>query len=177
MKFFRVIATDDHGESIFKAKRLGDFKMEAIGVELLDAIVDSARIALRSFVQDGGQCRAGVFDVEVQLACEKCFVDEECAAKIGLSDDKNAGFRFNVLGQEFSEHNLLGKKFGADDDFSLRSFVASGKEAGEVKKIKEAEESELDAAHFRKPSVYARQARAENLRGAQGERRGWRRRG
>src|SRR6266853_1856182 len=46
MKFFRVIAADDHGESIFKAKRLGDFKMEAIGVELLDAIVDSARSAL-----------------------------------------------------------------------------------------------------------------------------------
>src|SRR6266853_6311691 len=111
MKFFRVIAADDHGESIFKAKRLGDFKMEAIGVELLDAIVDSARIALRSFVQDGSERGAGVFDVEVELAGEERFVDEECAAKIGLSDDGNAGFSFDVLRQEFGEHDLLGEKF------------------------------------------------------------------
>src|SRR5258708_14865416 len=111
MKFLRVIAADDHGESIFKAKRLGDFKMEAIGVELLDAVIDGGGIALRGFVEDGGQRGAGVFDVEVELACEKCFVDEKRAAKIRLSDDGNAGPGFNVLGQEFGEHDLLGEKF------------------------------------------------------------------
>src|SRR5882757_3016332 len=122
MKFLRVIAADDHCESILEAERLGDFKMEAIGGELLDAVIDGGGIALRSFVEDGGQCRAGVFDVEVQLAGEKCFVDEECSAKISLSDDGNAGLGFDVLGQEFGEHNLLGKKFGANRDFRLRSF-------------------------------------------------------
>src|SRR5260370_15727759 len=110
MKFFRVIAADDHGESIFKAKRLGDFKMEAIGVELLDAIVNGCGIALRGFVEDGGQRGAGVFDVEIELAGEKCVVDETRAAKIRLSDDGNAGPGFNVLGQEFGDHDLLGEK-------------------------------------------------------------------
>src|SRR5260370_19812420 len=111
MKFLRVIAADDHGESIFEAEWRGDFEMEAVGVELLDAVIDGGGITLGSFVEDGGEGGAGVFDVEVELACEKCFVDEECAAKIRLSDDGNAGPGFNVLGQEFGEHDLLGEKF------------------------------------------------------------------
>src|SRR5258708_5539536 len=111
MKFFRVIAANDHGKSILEAERLGDFEMEAIGVEQLDAVIDGRGITLWSFVKDGGERRASVLDVEVELAGEKCFVDEECAAKIGLSDDGNARFGLDVLGQEFGEHNLLGEKF------------------------------------------------------------------
>src|SRR5258708_21674856 len=111
MKFLGVIAANDHGKSILKAERLCDFEMKPVGVELFDAIVHRCGIALRGFVEDGGQCRAGVLDVEVELACEKSFVDEECAAKISLSDDGNAGLGFNVLGQEFGEDDLLGEKF------------------------------------------------------------------
>src|SRR5882762_7058998 len=40
MEIFGVVAADDHGESVFKTEGLGDFEMEAIGVELLDAAVD-----------------------------------------------------------------------------------------------------------------------------------------
>src|SRR6266849_3973520 len=177
MKFFRVIAADDHCESILEAERLGDFEVEAVGVELLDAVIDGGGITLRGFAEDGGERRAGVLDVEVELAGEERFVDEECAAKIGLSDDGNAGFSFDVLGQEFGEHNLLGEKFRTNRDFGLRGFAARGKEAYEVKETKEAEEWELDAAHFRRLSVYARRARAGNLLGAQGEPQGWRRQG
>src|SRR5258708_3699787 len=111
MKFLGVIAADDHGESIFEAEWLGDFKMEAIGVELLDAVIDGGGITLRRFAENGGERGASVFDVEVELAGQKCFMDEECAAKIGLSGNGNACFRFNVLGQEFGEHNLFGEEF------------------------------------------------------------------
>src|SRR6266436_8528432 len=75
----RIIATNDHGKSVFKTEWLGDFEMEALGVELLDAVIDGGGIALRSFVENGGERRACVLDVEVQLAGEKCFVDKECA--------------------------------------------------------------------------------------------------
>ncbi len=47
MEVLRVIAADDHGEGVFEAERLGDFEMEAIGVKLLDAIVNGRGIALR----------------------------------------------------------------------------------------------------------------------------------
>src|SRR5437879_8962576 len=111
MKFLRVIAANNHGESILETKRVGDFEMEPIGVELLDAVIDGGGITLGSFVEDGGERRAGVFNVEVELASEERFVDKECAAKIGLSDDGNARFGFDVLGQEFGEHNLFGEEF------------------------------------------------------------------
>ena len=50
MEIFGVVAADDHGESVFKAEGFGDFEMEALGVELFNAMVNSGRIALRSFV-------------------------------------------------------------------------------------------------------------------------------
>src|SRR5712692_11553852 len=83
MEIFRIIAANDHGESVFEAERLGDFKMEAIGVELLDAVIDGVRVivmcdtlAVRiwGFIQDGSEGGARVFDVEIELAGEQSFV-------------------------------------------------------------------------------------------------------
>src|SRR5438309_10503969 len=68
MEILGVVAADDHGESVFKTERLGDFKVKALGIELLDAIVDGGRIASRSFVEHGGESRACVFNVAVKLA-------------------------------------------------------------------------------------------------------------
>src|SRR6059036_648750 len=90
MEISGVVTADDHGESVFKAERLGDFEMKAIGVELLDAVVDGGRIALRSFVEHGGEGRACVFNVEVKLAGLKSFVDEKRAAQVGLANDGDA---------------------------------------------------------------------------------------
>src|SRR5467141_2322716 len=180
MEIFGVVAADDHGESVFKTEGLGDFEMEAIGVELLYAAVDGGGIALRSFIQDGGEGGAGVFDVEVELAGLECFVDQESAAEVGLALDGDAGAGFDVLGDELGEDDLLGEEFGADDDFGLRRSVASGEEVNEVKEIKEVKEvkeSQASARHVRRPSVYARGGRAGNRQGERGVRRGWRRRG
>ncbi len=68
VEIFRVAGADDHGESVFEAEGLGDLKVEAIGVELFDAVVDGVRIASGSFVEDGGEGGAGVFHVEVEFA-------------------------------------------------------------------------------------------------------------
>src|SRR2546427_7354458 len=172
MKSLRIIAGNDHRKSVFKAKRLGDLKMEAMGVEVLDAVIDGRGIPLRGFVQNGSEGRAGVFDVEIQLAGEECFVDEKRPAEIGLSNDRDSGFRFDVLRYEFGEDDLLGEKFGANGDFGLRRFGAGGKEADEAKEIKKEKESELGAAHVKSPSVCARGGRGGNRRAEKGARRG-----
>ncbi len=99
MKFFRVVSADNHRKSVFKPEGLGDFQVEAIGVELLDAVVNRVRVSSRRFVQDGGQRRAGIFDVKVEFAGEKSFVDKQRAAEVGLSNNGNAGARFNVLSE------------------------------------------------------------------------------
>src|SRR3989454_11295391 len=110
MKSLRIIAANDHRKSVFKAKRLGDFKMEAIGVELLDAVIDGSGITLRRFVQNGSEGGARVFDVEIQLAGKEGFVDEKRPAEIGLSNDKESGFRFDVPRQELAQRDLVGEQ-------------------------------------------------------------------
>ncbi len=111
MEILCVVAADDHGESIFEAQRLSNFEVEAIGVQLLDAVVHVARIALWRFIQDRRERGAGVFDVDVQLAGEKSFVDQERASEISLALDGNPGLGFDVLGEELREDDLLGEKF------------------------------------------------------------------
>ena len=109
-----VFAADHHGESILEAERLGDFEMETLGVVLFHTIVDVAWVAAGGFVEDGGEGRAGVFDVEVEVAGEERLLAEERAAEIGFAFDVDAGARFDVLGEELGEDDLLGEKFGAD---------------------------------------------------------------
>ena len=149
MEALGILGADDHGERIFKAERLGDFELEALGVELLDAAVDRVGISLRRFVKDGGECRAGVFNVKVEVSCEKSFVHEERAAEIGFADDGNAGAGFDVLGEELGENDLFGEEFGADGDFGL------GRTARDKKRSEEKEESE--AAHEEASFSRARQ--------------------
>jgi hypothetical protein len=139
METLGVLGADNHGEGIFEAERFGDFELKSLGVELLDAAVDGVGIALRGFVEDGREGRTGVFDVEIEVSCEKSFVDEERAAEIGFADNGDAGASFDVLGEELGENDLLGEKLGADSNFG------SGRMAGEKKGRDEEEESE--AAH------------------------------
>jgi hypothetical protein len=164
VEIFGVAAADDHSECVCEAERFGDFEVETLGIELLDAIVDGGGIACRRFVEDGGEGGAGVLDVEVELAGLESFVDEESAAEIGLADDRNAGAGFNVLGEKFGEDNLFGEEFGADGDSRLWRTVTGGgevKEVKEVKEIKEVKEMRRCAAHVRREPSLAK--RRKNL--------------
>jgi hypothetical protein len=73
-------------------------------------------------------------------------VNEERAAKVGLAFDGNAGFGFDVLGEELGEDDLLGEEFGADGDFGLRT-VTGGDEIQDVKEEKEETEAKRNLAH------------------------------
>jgi hypothetical protein len=134
MKALRIIGADDHGEGVFEAEWLGDFELKAVGVELLDAAVDCGGIALRRFVEDGGERGAGVFDVQVEVSCEKRFVDEERAAEIGFADDGDACAGFDVLGEKLSENDLLGEELGADGEFGLGRTARNEKRREEEEK-------------------------------------------
>src|ERR1700687_5348311 len=67
METLGVFAADDHGESVLETEWLGDFQVETLGVALFHAIVDVAWVAARGFVEDGGEGRAGVLDLEAEL--------------------------------------------------------------------------------------------------------------
>ena len=76
-------------------------------------------------------------------------MDEERAAEVRLSNDGDAGASFDVLREKFGEDDLLGEKFGANSDFRLRRFFASGNEVNEGQEKKEAKKSEWSEAHVR----------------------------
>ncbi len=135
VKILGIVAANDEYEGIFEAKRLGDFEMETLGVQLPHATINDLRIVvlfgslavkIRRFIEDGSQGRARVFDVEIELAGKQGFVDEKRAAEVRLADDGNACFRFNVLGKKLGEDDLLGEKFRANGNFgrSLRTATA-----------------------------------------------------
>src|SRR6266852_8776818 len=63
MKFLRIVAADDHRESVLEAERLRNFNVKTIRVELLDAAVDGVRVVILchtlavriwGFVENGG---------------------------------------------------------------------------------------------------------------------------
>ncbi|MGC1489960.1 MAG: hypothetical protein WA798_01225, partial [Candidatus Acidiferrum sp.] len=153
METLGILAANDHGEGVFKAKRFGEREMEAIGVLLFDAIIDGGGSVTGKWrlIEDGGEGGAGVFDVEIEIAGEKSFVDEESATEIGFAVDVNAGARFDVLGEEFGEDDLLSEKLGADGEMRLGGTAAGGSEVKEVNEVKEVKESEESAAHVRPP--------------------------
>src|SRR2546426_7540256 len=161
-----------HGKSVFEAQRLGDFEMKAIGVELLDAVVDRGRIARRSFVEDSGERGAGVLNIEIEVAGFEGFVDEERAAEVGLAHDGDSRASFDVLGEEFRKDDLLGEKLGADSDSGRTRRMARGKT-----KRDGSDQNEKGAAHIRRLSGGARGGRGGGPRGWREERRGWRQRG
>jgi hypothetical protein len=111
-----VVSAYHHGEGVGEAERLGEIKMEFFRVLQLDAVVDRSGsvVGLWRFVEHGGESGAGVFDVEVEVAGEERFVDEEGTAEISFALDVNTGLGFDVLGEEFGEKNLFGEEFGAD---------------------------------------------------------------
>src|SRR6202158_2999196 len=145
MEALGVFAADDHGESVLEAERLGDFQVETLGVALFHAIVDIVWVAARGFVEDGGEGRAGVFDIEGEIPGEERFLAEERAAEIRFAFDVDAGAGFDVLGEELREDDLLGEKFGTDGDVRLLRLAAGQRK--EIKGGKEVEEAKEEAAH------------------------------
>src|SRR6202162_1616372 len=126
MKSLRVLATCDHGEGVFEAQWLGDFKIESLAVKLLYALVHRGGIAGRTFVEHRIERRAGVLDVKINLAGLHRFMDQQSSAKICFALHVNAGAGFDVLRKQLGENNLFREKFGADYD--LRFWCATRRE-------------------------------------------------
>ena len=143
MELLGVITTDDHGESVFKTERFGDGEVKALGVLLLDALVNRSGIPRGRFVEDGVEGCAGVFDVQIDLAGLHGFVYEEGTAQIGFALYVDAGASFDVLGQELGEDDLFGEKLRADDNARFLLGVAGGEKSDGKKNGKERAHSRI----------------------------------
>jgi hypothetical protein len=105
-----IFAAHDHGESIRKTKRIGNFEAEAPAVFLANALVDCNGIAMRAFAKYGSERRAGILDINIHIAAEHRFVYEKSAAKIGFSYYANSGALFDMLREQFRKDHLFGEE-------------------------------------------------------------------
>jgi len=113
-----------------------------VGVSAFHARVNfGGVVSARRFAEDGCECRAGVFHVEVEVARQKGLLAEQGAAEIALADDVNAGAGFDVLREQLSEDDLLSKEFGTDNDGRLRRLATGAGAANHAERKKEVHEA------------------------------------
>ena len=81
-----------------------------------DAIVNGLAIGTRRLLEDRGQRGAGVFGIDVDASGENALVGDVGAAEIEAALDGELGLVFDLLGDDFSEDDLLGEVLASDDD-------------------------------------------------------------
>ena len=67
-------------------------------------------------LENRGQSGARVFGINVDASGENALVGDVCSAEIETSLDRKMSFVFDLLGDEFSEDDLLGEVLATDDD-------------------------------------------------------------
>src|SRR5580704_5632179 len=65
-----VVAADFDGEGIVEAEGWSQGEVESLRIFGLDLLVDPLAVGAGFFFEDGGECRAGVFGIDVDAACE-----------------------------------------------------------------------------------------------------------
>jgi hypothetical protein len=67
-------------------------------------------------LQDCGQRGPGVFGINVNTPGENALVGDVSSAEIKAALDWKMSFAFDLLGDKFSEDDLLGEVLASDDD-------------------------------------------------------------
>ena len=120
-----VLTANFDREGVIEAKGLADVQIELPGVFGFDLVVNLCGIAGRRLLQDCGERGAGVFGINIDAAAENCLVANVAAGKIEAAFDREMSFVFDLLGDDFTEDELFGEIFGADDD-AVRARRAAG---------------------------------------------------
>ncbi len=84
-------------------------KTEARFVFILDPLVDVRFIAANFLLEDGGQRSSGVFGIDVDAPGQHCLLANVSPRQIKAALHLQMRLRFNLLGQEFTEDQRLGK--------------------------------------------------------------------
>src|SRR6266851_4183879 len=93
--------------------------MEALLIFGLDAIVNRSAIGAGRLLQDCSQCGAGVLGINIDASGEDALVRDVSSAEIETPFDRKMSFVFDLLGDEFSEDDLLGEVLASDNDVGM----------------------------------------------------------
>ena len=81
-------------------------------------------------MQHGGQSRARVLHIQVQLACQKRLMNQQGPAKVRLSLNLDSSFRFDLLCQQFCQQHLLSEELAPNRNPWLPLSAATGNAKG-----------------------------------------------
>ena len=82
----------------------------------LDLLVDLRLIAANLLLKDGGQRGSGVFGIDVDAPGQQSLLADISSCEIETALDFQVSMRFDLLREEFAEHQRFGKILGTDHD-------------------------------------------------------------
>src|SRR5262249_893711 len=96
----RLILPDNDCEGIVEAERFGPAESETRSVCALDRFIDLVRVRRWHELQYSGQSGAGIFDIGIDLACDKSVMTHKSAAEVQSPIDFEMRFPFDLLSDE-----------------------------------------------------------------------------
>src|ERR1700722_7486554 len=120
-----IFTSNFDGEGVVEAEWRANHQGETLCIFRLDFVVNLLSPAVRAFFQDCSQGCAGVFGIDINAPSEYGLLADIGASEIEAGFDGKMGFGFNLLGDDFSEDELLGEVFGADDNAIFARRAAS----------------------------------------------------
>ena len=103
---------------------------------LINILLVAARLTLiRLLFKNCRQCRARIFRIDVDSSGENRLVADEGASQVETALHRQMSAGFDDLSEQFSEDELLGEVFGANDNAICISFTSNdGQEKQEDEK-------------------------------------------
>ena len=123
-----VFPANHNGKSVVESQRRRDRQPEAVQVLFSYTVVNVGGASLGLFLQDRCERRARVLGIEIDAPAQDRLMADVAPGQVKAPLDRQARFRFQVLGDQLAEDGLFGEIFRADDDA-----LSSGRTAGEQK--------------------------------------------
>src|SRR5262249_19549606 len=122
-----IVAANLKREGVVEPKIGADLQVEARLIFAGDGVKDLLRIFGRRQFQNCGQSCASVLGVNVDASGENGLMTNVGTGEIEAALDGKVSFGLNLLGNDFSQHELLGEVFRAYNDTVAARRAAGGK--------------------------------------------------
>src|ERR1700758_5405401 len=107
MKPRRIVSANDHSKSILEAQRPQYGDMVALLIQTSHGTKYRFWVAVYWLLQNRRQRSPGVLDICIDTTCDQGLIANVAAVEIEATLDLHPGLRFNLLRQQFPQHNLL----------------------------------------------------------------------
>src|SRR5579864_3135179 len=127
-----LVTMDDDGERIVETQGRDPLKAPALLVLRLHLGERFRTIGWRRQFQDGGECRAAVFRIQIDLAIHQSLVCEQRASQVQFALHLLTQAPLELLRQNFSQHKLLGEILRSHHDGPRSGATAAQRQSNQT---------------------------------------------